>query len=175
MFIGVHFLAQIRRLLEKKKDLQAMNQDCGLKPCAASSSVDQRLWLWRTLQDLSIEDYEQLLPDSVWLATKQKLKLSQHRSSVRLTKGKECLSLPTNTTYSSGNGKTSAAGQNKLETTLRSQNRLSPTQKLNPEVCAYLMGFPSGWTESVLMSGGNSTNHPQNQGLNRVHRGGGNA
>jgi len=131
------------------------NQSCGLKLSGASSSVDQVLWLLSSQKGLSIEGYEQLLPDSDWLIMKQKLKLSARRSSVRLTRGKEFLSLPTPTTLPSGNGKTSAAGQNKLESTLRSQNRLSHTQKLNPEVCAYLMGFPPGWVESALMDGGN--------------------
>ena len=160
MSYSVPFLAPAHPEPEPKQDSHILNQISGLKRCAASSLVDQRLWLWRTLQGSSIEDYEQLLPDSVWQDIKQRLRSSARRSAVRLTRGKECLSLPTNTTYSSGNGKTSAAGLTTLETTLRSQNRLSRTQKLNPELCAWMMGFPSGWTESVLMSGGNSTNRP---------------
>ena len=160
MSISVPFLAQAHPEPEPKQDLHILNQISGLKPCAASSSVNQRLWLWRTLQGLSIEDYEQLLPDSVWLDIKAKLKSSARRSSVRLTRGKECLSLPTNTTYASGNGTTSAAGLNKLESTLRSQNRLSRTQKLNPELCSYLMGFPNGWLAFLLTTGGSTTSHP---------------
>ena len=175
MSYSVPFHAQIHPQPEKKKDSQATNQVSGLKPCGASSLVDQRLWLSNSLKGLSIEDYEQLLPDSIWLDIKQRLRSSARRSSVRLTRGKECLSLPTVTTLPLSRGKGGSAGQNNLEITLKSQNRLSPTQKLNPELCAYLMGFPSGWTQLLMTTGGNLTNHPQSQGLHHVHPDVGNA
>jgi len=142
------------------------SQNYGLKRSDVSSSVDQVLWFWSSQVGLSIEDYEQLLPDLEWQDIKQRLKLSARRSSVRLTRDKEFLSLPTPTTLPSGNGKTSAAGQNNLETTLRSQNRLSLTQKLNPALCAWMLGFPPTWTESALMDGGNSINHHSQPELN---------
>ncbi len=143
----------------KRQDLPILNPIYGLRPLGASSSVDQVLWLWSSLLGLSIEGYEQLLPDSEWQDLRQRLRLSARRSAVRHTRGKEFLSLPTPTAYNSSSGKGGRAGLNKLESTLRSQGRLSAPQKLNPELCLWLMGFQTTWLECITNAGGVTIHH----------------
>jgi hypothetical protein len=159
MSITVVFPAPAHQELEKRQDSSMLNQASGSKPCAASLSVDQVLFWWKTLSELSIEGYEQSLPDSEWLDLKQRLKLSARRSAVRLTRDKEYLSLPTPTTLPSSNGKGGRAGQHKLELTLKSQGRLSVTQKLNPELCLWMMAFPTTWLECITKTGGVTIHH----------------
>ncbi|MEG5033352.1 hypothetical protein QUB44_09925 [Microcoleus sp. AT3-D2] len=154
MSSSVVSLAEAHQEPEPKPDSFMLNQVYGSKHSAASYSVDQVLYWWKIQQDSSIEGYEQSLPDSEWLIIKQKLKLSARRSAVRHTRDKECLSLPTPTTYSSSNGKGGPAGLTTLESKLRSQNRLSATQKLNPELCLWLMAFPPTWLECIMTTGG---------------------
>jgi hypothetical protein len=137
----------------KKTGLAHIESNLWFEASGASSSVDQVLWLWSSLLGLSIEGYEQLLPDSEWQDLRQRLRLSARRSAVRHTRGKEFLSLPTPTPYLSS-GKGGRAGQNKLESTLKSQGRLSATQKLNPELCLWIMGFQTTWLECITKTGG---------------------
>lgn len=154
---------------ESARDWHTQNQTCGTQ-CSESSvnSSQNSLW-WRIQKVLSTGGLEKFLPDSQWLAIKQRLNSSRRRNLAHHTSDRAFSLLPTPTTYACSNGKGGAAGLNRLENTLRSQGRLSNILKLNPAVCAWMMGFPAGWTESVLMAGGNTTHHQLNRGLTREH------
>ena len=145
---------------EKKQDSSTLNQAFGSRRSGASSSAAQVLWLWNSQEGLSIEGYEQLLPDSDWQDLRQRLRLSARRSAVRLTRDKGFSSLPTPTTLPCSNGKGGRAGQNTLEAKLKSQGRLSPTQKLNPELCLWMMAFPLTWLDWITNAGGVTIPHP---------------
>ncbi|MDK2407784.1 hypothetical protein QHH11_02640 [Aphanizomenon sp. PH219] len=144
---------------ELRPDLTTQSQTYGLKPSGVSALASPNLSLLSNLKDLSIEDYERALEDSEWQDTVKKLKLSRHRSLAHPTDETESLLLPTPTTYPCSNGKGGNAGMNKLENTLRSQNRLSNTLKLNPQFCLWMMQFPDGYLDYLIQNGGNSINH----------------
>jgi len=148
------FLAQTHQTQERKKDWQALNQDCGGKCTELFLKPNQILSLLKTQKASFIEACEQSWEPCKWQDLKQKLKLSARRSAVRHMRGKECLSLPTVTTYSSSNGKGGPAGLTTLESTLRSQNRLSATQKLNPALCLWMMAIPPTWLDCIMTTGG---------------------
>jgi hypothetical protein len=128
------------------------SQACGLKHCAASMQLDLDLSLLNSPAALSIKDYEQCLGDSEWQDILLKLSQSRRAYSALHRKESECLSLPTPTTYSKGSGSYRPAGSTRLEQKLR--EFIPKGQKLNPEVPGWIMGFPPGWTEQVLLDGG---------------------
>lgn len=138
-------------------DFVIQNQDSGEKDFGVSVSPNRGLSLWNSLKDLSTEGFEQCLADSEWQDIKQKLSLSRQREKARRTSVTGSSLLPTPTTYAKGSGKHRPAGSNKLET------RLKPFLeggKLNPAVVGWMMGFPPGWVEDILMDGGQKIQLP---------------
>jgi hypothetical protein len=114
--------------------------------------------LWNSLKDLSTEDFEQCLEDCEWQAIKQKLSLSRQREKERRTSATGSSLLPTPTTYARGSGKHRPAGSNKLEQHLKPF--LGEGDKLNPAAVGWMMGYPPGWVEGILMDGGLSIQLP---------------
>ncbi len=134
-------------------DLITQNQACGLKPCGALQTDNQTLQSSKIPQDLSTEDYEQCLEDSEWQIIAGTLRKSyQLRNSEVHTKEKDFSLLPTPTTYAKGSTGCRPAGQTRLEQRLRTF--IMSGDKLNSAVPGWMMGFPVGWVEKVLMDGG---------------------
>jgi hypothetical protein len=147
------FLALEPQLQETKQDSTIQNQNFGLKPCGALQTGNQTLQSSKILQDLSTEDYEQCLEDSEWQAIAGTIRKSyQLRNSEVHTKEKDFSLLPTPTTYAKGSTGCRPAGQTRLEQRLRTF--IKSGDKLNSAVPGWMMGFPVGWVEKVLMDGG---------------------
>jgi hypothetical protein len=147
------FLAQGHQSLGTEPDLNTQNQNSGLKPCGVLPTAAPTSSSLKILQDLSTEDYEQFLGDSEWLATSGTIRKSyQLRNSDRPKKGKGFSSLPTPTTYAKGSTGCRPAGATRLEQKLRPY--ITKGDKLNPAVPGWMMGFPVGWVERVLMDTG---------------------
>jgi hypothetical protein len=140
-------------------DLTTQSQPYGLKHCGALQMGSQALSSSKILLGLSAEDFEQFLEDSEWSAIVGTIHKSyQQRNWERRKKGKGFSLLPTPTTYAKGSGKCRPAGQTKLEVRLR--QFISPGDKLHPAVPGWMMGFPAGWVEEVLMDGGQKIQLP---------------
>lgn len=132
-------------------DYLAQNQDCGLKCSESSPQQNLDSSLWKTLQGLSITDFEQCLEDSEWRDIQRKLKSSRQRNSAHPTKGSDYLLLPTLTSGSKKKG-SRAAGQVKLEVKLKELGLIPSSQQLNAQMMALLMGFPQDWTTCLSQS-----------------------
>ena len=134
-------------------DSTTQNQDFGLKPWGALQTDNQTLQSSKIPQDLSTEDYEQCLEDSEWQTIAGTIRKSyQLRNSEVHTKEKDFSLLPTPTTYAKGSTGCRPAGQTRLEQRLRTF--IMSGDKLNSAVPGWMMGFPVGWAEKVLMDGG---------------------
>lgn len=138
---------------ETVQDSNTQNHHSGLNPCDALPMAAPASSSLKILKDLSIEDYEQFLADSEWSATVGTIRNSYRpRKSERHTNETDSLLLPTPTTYCKGSTGCRPAGQTRLEQKLKPY--LIKGDKLNPAVPGWMMGFPVGWVERVLMDGG---------------------
>ena len=134
-------------------DSTTQSQACGLKHCDVLQSDYQPSSLLKILRGLSLLDYEQCLGDSEWSDIVGMIHKSyQLRNSDHHTKGSACSSLPTPTTYAKGSGKYRPAGATRLEQSLRKFIREG--DKLHPAAPGWMMRFPPGWVEEILMAGG---------------------
>ncbi len=134
-------------------DSTTQSQACGLKPCGVSPTASPASSSSKILQGLSVEDYAAFLEDCEWSDIVGMIHKSyQQRNSERRTKEKGFSSLPTPTTYAKGSGKCRPAGATRLEQSLR--KFIAKGDKLHPAVPGWMMGFPPGWVEEILMAGG---------------------
>lgn len=126
-------------------DSTTQNQNCGLKRSDVSVLDSPGLSLWKTLKDLSLEDFEQCLEDSEWQDITLTCRfLYRLRNSERPTDETEFLLSPTLTSCSSKRSR--PAGQTKLEKWLRDKGILLPSQCLSAPMMASMSGFPPNWT-----------------------------
>lgn len=138
---------------ETEQDLNTQNHHSGLSLCAALPTAAPVSSSLKILKGLSLEDYEQFLGDSEWSAivgtirSSYRRRKSDHRKAVT-----DSSLLPTPTTYAKGSTGCRPAGQTRLEQKLKPY--LTKGDKLNPAVPGWMMGFPVGWVEKVLMDGG---------------------
>lgn len=155
-FTQLDFLVPEHQLQETEQDLNTQNHHSGLSPCAALPMAAPASSSLKILKGLSIEDYEQFLGDSEWSAivgtirSSYRRRKSDHRKDVT-----DSSLLPTPTTYAKGSTGCRPAGQTRLEQKLKPY--LTKGDKLNPGVPGWMMGFPVGWVEKVLMDGGQAT------------------
>jgi hypothetical protein len=139
---------------ELSPDLITSNQPYGGRHSDASKKEIQSSSSLKTPQDLYTTDCEQCLEASEWQNIVLKLQQSSMLMlSARRKKEQDYLSLPTPTTLTNITKKR-PPGTNKLEQALK----LPKGAKLNPDVCRWMMGFPLGWVENVLMK--NGENYP---------------
>lgn len=150
--------ARICPLAEIKPALTESDRDCGGSNCESSMNADRNLLAGKMLRERSIAELEKWLPASEWSDTKSRARSSyRQRNSERHTSASEFLSLPTATTYPSGNGKVSPAGRNKLESTLRSRATI-PT----PTASDGTRGYNTGKTGGMSITGYLRLATPQN-------------
>jgi hypothetical protein len=140
-------------------DSTTQNQACGLKPCEALRTGNPTSPSSKILRGLSVEDYEQFLEDCEWSDIVGTIHSSyRQRNLERRTSAKDFSSLPTPTTYAKGSGNYRPAGATRLEQSLR--KFIAKGDKLHPAAPGWLMGFPPGWVEEILMAGGLQIQHP---------------
>jgi hypothetical protein len=139
-----------------EQDSTTQNQACGLKPCDASPTASPISSSSKILRGLSVEDFEQCLEDCEWSDIVGTIHKSfQQRNLERRTSAKGFSSLPTPTTYAKGSTGSRPAGATRLEQSLR--KFIAKGDKLHPAAPGWMMGFPPGWVEEVLMAGGQAT------------------
>jgi hypothetical protein len=143
-------LAQGHQTQEPNPDSITLNLPYGGKRSDASKKASQISLLSKTPQGLYTTDYEQCLEACEWQDIVSTLQQSSMLmlSAVR-KREQEYLSLPTPTTLTNVTKKR-PPGTNKLEQNLK----LSKGKKLNPDVCRWMMGFPVGWVEDILIPSG---------------------
>jgi len=152
-FAGYHSLVPEQVTPESVQDLTIQNQECGSIPCERSPLNSLNLLLLNNPEELLTTDLEQFLEDLEWLSTVGKIQKSyQQRNSVLPTKEKGCSLLPTPTTYPKGSTGCRPAGTNRLEQKLRPF--IAKGDKLHSAAPGWMMGFPVGWVEQVLVDTG---------------------
>ena len=151
MSSSILFLVRAHPQPEPKQVFRIKKVGCGSSRSGASSKDSPNSLLLSNLWEWLLTDSEQCLTDLEWKDISLKLKLSARRSLAHRTRDSACSSLPTPTALPLSHEKGGPAGQNRLEVILKDQGRLERSKKLNPAVCAFLMNFPPGWTESILM------------------------
>lgn len=154
-YLQLVFLAQALRLQGSERDCRIQNQVYGLKHCDVSRKLNPDSLSSNNQPELSTKDYEQSLGDSEWQDILLKLKRSRQDYSALLKKEKGSSLLPTPTTYGIGSRQSRPAGTTKLEERLRAF--IAPKEKLNPGVPGWMMAFPAGWAEKILLDGGEAT------------------
>jgi hypothetical protein len=152
-FTGSASHAQEQVTLETEKDFTIQSLECGSIPCERSPLNSLNLLLLNNPEELLTTDLEQFLEDLEWLSTVGKIQKSyQQRNSVLPTKEKGCSLLPTPTTYPKGSTGCRPAGTNRLEQKLRPF--IAKGDKLHSAAPGWMMGFPVGWVEQVLVDTG---------------------
>jgi len=149
------FPARERVTRELERDYLIQNHLSGEKEFAALSKLDPDSVLLNNLKELSDEDLELFLPDSIWQDTLSRLKQSRRRALELSTKDSDCLLFPTPTSNECSKGR--PAGQTKCERWFKDKGLVPPGYQLGREAIALAMGFPSNWFEVLSQPNSNQT------------------
>jgi hypothetical protein len=144
------FPAQAQVTQELERDYLIQNHLSGEKEFAALSKHNRVSVLLSNLKELSDEDLELFLPDSIWQDTLSRLKQSRRRALELSTKDSDCLSFPTPTSNECSKGR--PAGQTKCEKWFKEKGLVPPGYQLGREAIALIMGFPSDWFDPLCQS-----------------------
>ena len=103
--------------------------------------------LSNNLKELSDEDFELFLVDSLWQDTLGKLAMSRQQSLGRVIRGLDYLSFPTLT--SNENSTSRPAGQTKCEKWFKDNRLILSGSQLSAGAIASLMNFPTDWFDPL--------------------------
>jgi hypothetical protein len=137
------FLAQAQATQEAEQDCLTQNQHFGERDLDVLCSLNPSSVLSNNLKELSDEDFELFLADSLWQDTVLKLKQSRQQSLGRVIKDSDYLSFPTLT--SNENSTTRPAGQTKCEKWFKDNGLIPSGSQLGTKAIASLMNFPTDW------------------------------
>jgi hypothetical protein len=140
---GVHSHAREQATQEVEQDYLTQSQHFGEKDLDVLSKLNPSSVLSNNLKELSNEDFELFLVDSVWQDTVLKLKQSRQQSLGRVIKGSDYLSFPTLT--SNENSTSRPAGQTKCEKWFKDNGLIPNGSQLSARAIASLMNFPTDW------------------------------
>ncbi len=133
---------------EVNKDSNIQLPHSGEKDLDALLKLNPSSVLWNSLKDLSDEDFELFLADSLWQDTLLRLKQSRRESLGQDIKDSEFLSFPTLTSGQTST-KMRPAGQTKCEKWFRDKGLIRSGYQLGTRAIATLMGFPFNWFEGL--------------------------
>ena len=136
----------------------------GERDLDALSKLNPASVLSNNLKELSNEDFELFLADSLWQDTLGKLAMCRQQSLARVIKGSGCLSFPTLTSNASTTSR--PAGQTKCEKWFKDNGLIKNGYQLGTQAIALTMGFPSSWFEGLTEQYWNKTS-TQSQGASR--------
>jgi hypothetical protein len=142
------FPAQAQATQEAEQDYLTQNQHFGEKDLDVLWSLNPSSVLSNNLKELSNEDFELFLVESVWQDTVLKLKQSRRRSLEQDTKDSDYLSFPTLTSGQTSS-KMRPAGQTKCEKWFKDNGLIPNGSQLSAGAIANMMGFPSNWFEGL--------------------------
>ena len=138
------FLAQAQATQEAEQDYLTQSQHFGERDLDVLSRLNPASVLSNSLKELSDEDFELFLADSVWQDIVLKLKQSRQQSLGRVINDSDYLSFPTLT--SGASSMTSRpAGQTKCEKWFKDKGLIPNGSQLGTQAIALTMGFPSNW------------------------------
>lgn len=151
------FLARVQATQEVEQDYLTQSQHFGGKDLDVLSRLNIQLSdvnpnsvLSNNLKELSNEDFELFLADSVWQDTVLRLKQSRQQSLGRVIKDSDYLSFPTLT--SNENSTSRPAGQTKCEKWFKDNGLIPNGSQLSAQAMpsasfaiASLMNFPTDW------------------------------
>lgn len=136
--------AQAQVTQELEQDYLTQSHLFGEKDLDVLLKLNPASVLSNSLKELSNEDFELFLADSLWQDTLGKLAMSRQQSLGRVTKDSDYLSFPTLT---SGASSTTSrpAGQTKCEKWFKDNGLIPNGSQLGTKAIALTMGFPSNW------------------------------
>jgi hypothetical protein len=135
--------AQAQATQEVEQDYLIQSQHFGEKELDVLSRLNPNSVLSNNLKELSNEDFELFLVDSLWQDTVLRLKQSRQQSLGRVIKDSDCLSFPTLT--SNENSTSRPAGQTKCEKWFKDKGLIPNGSQLSAQAIASLMNFPTDW------------------------------
>ena len=141
------FPAREHQTQELERDSNIQLHLFGEKGLDVLSKLNPASVLSNSLKELSNEDFELFLADSLWQDTQQKLAMSRQQSLGRVIKGSDYLSFPTLT--SNARGTSRPAGQTKCEKWFKDNGLIPSGSQLGTQAIALTMGFPSNWFEDL--------------------------
>jgi hypothetical protein len=136
--------AQVHQTQENELDYLTQNQHFGEKELEYCSKLNPNSVLSNSLKELSDEDFELFLADSIWQDIQQKLNLSRQQALGRVIKDSGYLSFPTLTSGQTSS-KMRPAGQTKCEKWFKDNGLIPNGSQLGTSAIASMMGFPSNW------------------------------
>jgi hypothetical protein len=138
------FPVQAQATQELEQDYLTQSQHFGGRDLDVLSKLNPASVLSNSLKELSNEDFELFLADSLWQDTLGKLKQSRQQSLGRVIKDDGFLSFPTLT--SGASSMTSRpAGQTKCEKWFKDNGLIPNGSQLGTQAIALTMGFPFNW------------------------------
>lgn len=138
------FPVQALRTQEAEQDYLTQSQHFGEKDLDALLKLNPNSVLSNNLKELSDEDFELFLADSLWQDTITKLKQSRQQSLGRVIKDEGFLLFPTLTSGASTQ-RSRPAGQTKCEKWFKDNGLIPNGSQLGTKAIALTMGFPSNW------------------------------
>jgi hypothetical protein len=138
------FPVQAQATQELEQDYLTQNQHFGEKDLDVLSKLNPASVLSNSLKELSNEDFELFLADSVWQDTLGRLAMSRQQSLGLDTRDSDYLSFPTLTSGQT-NSKTRPAGQTKCEKWFKDNGLIPSGSQLGTQAIALTMGFPFNW------------------------------
>jgi hypothetical protein len=141
--LPVDSLAQAQVMQELEQDYLTQSQHFGGKELDVLSKLNPASVLSNSLKELSDEDFELFLADSLWQDTVLRLKQSRQQSLGRVIKDSDYLSFPTLT--SNENSTSRPAGQTKCEKWFKDKGLIPNGSQLSAGAIASLMNFPTDW------------------------------
>jgi hypothetical protein len=135
---------QAQVMQELEQDYLTQSQHFGEKELDVLSRLNPVSVLSNNLKELSDEDFELFLADSIWQDTITRLKQSRQQSLERVIKDEGYLSFPTLTSGQTSS-KMRPAGQTKCEKWFKDNGLIPNGSQLSAQAIASLMNFPTDW------------------------------
>jgi hypothetical protein len=141
------FLVQAQATQELEQDYLTQSHLSGEKELDVLSRLNPNSVLSNNLKELSDEDFELFLADSLWQDTITRLKQSRQQSLGRVIKDEGFLLFPTLT--SNENSTSRPAGQTKCEKWFKDNGLIPNGSQLSAQAIAMIMGFPPNWFDCL--------------------------
>ena len=146
--LAVDFRVQAHQTQEVERDSNIQLRLFGEKDLDALLKLNPASVLSNNLKELSNEDFELFLADSLWQDTLGRLRQSRRESLGRVIKDEGFLLFPTLTSNASSTN-SKPAGQTKCERWFKDKGLIKSGYQLGTKAIALTMGFLSSWLEGL--------------------------
>ena len=145
------FPVQVQVTQELEQDYLIQNHLSGERVLDVLWSLNPSSVLSNNLKELSDEDFELFLADSLWQDTITRLKQSRQQSLGRVIKDEGFLLFPTLTSGQTSS-KMRPAGQTKCEKWFKDKGLIPTGSQLSAQAIASLMNFPTDWFSPLSLT-----------------------